>query len=261
MDNRKLKLEATLYSTDDPNHTSVVEYPDDGCNEPATNLQHTCNAPATPLQRTCNDPATPSQRPCNGAAPAQQTRNATLTNIYQKLIVTDKAAVVVAENQPICDILTQRNFISDHTPYSNIEHLPVNAPDDLVAALEAKGHTISQSKLTRLILCLRITRRFRRSTVVLINAAWIIVLFIVIYLTQIKPTLDTTTPTASAVQSLPSSLNDDAATHAATLDAAIAEWESAGGQKIYPGGRACLLAASVGMTKQQILELIKNNVK
>lgn len=45
------------------------------------------------------------------------------------------------------------------------------------------------------------------------------------------------------------------------LDAAIAEWESKTGKKIYPKGRECLAKATKGMTKAQIIKVIEKNVK
>ncbi len=45
------------------------------------------------------------------------------------------------------------------------------------------------------------------------------------------------------------------------LDQAIMEWESATGKKIYPSGRECLAKATVGMSKDQIIKVINQNVK
>ena len=45
------------------------------------------------------------------------------------------------------------------------------------------------------------------------------------------------------------------------LDQAIREWELATGKKIYPSGRECLAKATAGMSKDQIIKVIHQNVK
>ncbi len=45
------------------------------------------------------------------------------------------------------------------------------------------------------------------------------------------------------------------------LDQAIKEWETATGKKIYPKGRECLAKSTQGMTKDQIIRVIQQNVK
>ena len=45
------------------------------------------------------------------------------------------------------------------------------------------------------------------------------------------------------------------------LDQAIKEWETKTGKKIYPKGRECLAKSTKGMTKDQIIRVIQQNVK
>lgn len=45
------------------------------------------------------------------------------------------------------------------------------------------------------------------------------------------------------------------------LDKAIMEWERTTGKKIYPKGRECLAKSTKGMTKDQIIRVIQQNVK
>lgn len=45
------------------------------------------------------------------------------------------------------------------------------------------------------------------------------------------------------------------------LDQAIKEWETKTGKKIYPKGRECLKNATVGMSKDQIIKVIQQNIK
>ncbi|MCR5453410.1 MAG: hypothetical protein K6F33_00285 [Bacteroidales bacterium] len=45
------------------------------------------------------------------------------------------------------------------------------------------------------------------------------------------------------------------------LDKAIQEWEQATGKKIYPKGRECLAKSTKGMTKDQIIRVINQNIK
>lgn len=45
------------------------------------------------------------------------------------------------------------------------------------------------------------------------------------------------------------------------LDKAIMEWERTTGKKIYPKGRECLAKATAGMSKDQIIKVINQNVK
>lgn len=45
------------------------------------------------------------------------------------------------------------------------------------------------------------------------------------------------------------------------LDKAIQEWEQSTGKKIYPKGRECLAKSTKGMTKDQIIRVINQNVK
>ena len=45
------------------------------------------------------------------------------------------------------------------------------------------------------------------------------------------------------------------------LDKAIMEWERTTGKKIYPKGRECLARSTKGMTKDQIIRVIQQNVK
>lgn len=45
------------------------------------------------------------------------------------------------------------------------------------------------------------------------------------------------------------------------LDKAIMEWETKTGKKIYPKGRECLAKSTKGMTKDQIIRVIQQNVK
>ena len=45
------------------------------------------------------------------------------------------------------------------------------------------------------------------------------------------------------------------------LDQAIKEWERTTGKKIYPKGRECLAKSTKGMTKDQIIRVIQQNVK
>lgn len=45
------------------------------------------------------------------------------------------------------------------------------------------------------------------------------------------------------------------------LDRAIMEWEQTTGKRIYPAGRKCLAKSTKGMTKDQIIRVIQQNVK
>jgi hypothetical protein len=46
-----------------------------------------------------------------------------------------------------------------------------------------------------------------------------------------------------------------------TLDQAIKEWETKTGKKIYPKGRECLARSTKGMSKDQIIRVIQQNIK
>ena len=258
MDHRKLKPQATLFSIEGQPRASKVVYYDTDTDNDGTELEQCSDSVSTTSVQSTNNVSTASVQ--------RQDKNKTdIARGSKRPPETHQS--VYAEYAPIVKLLTSRNFIRLNTSntYSSLTQLPLSrAPKDLTEAVNAAGFNISRDDLAKIytaaIVCTRVPKWKVR----------IIVIFTIIVTTYAVRTsyrifapdaAQPTAATASIVQSLPSSLNDDAATHAATLDAAIAEWESAGGQKIYPGGRACLLAASVGMTKQQILELIKNNVK
>lgn len=244
MDNRK--IEYIMYEGEGDENLSQIYYPPEG--EETDNKETTKKQ----LQRLCNDNATTLQRDCNDNATTLQTRNATLQRLFQQLRVSDKTKKNVKENAALCKLLMKRGFVKNATGgLFNLYNLNINVPDTLVEAVKKEGYFIKKRKLNELILCLRINRRFKISTVVMINVIWLSALIYAFYDKEVKASVKE--PTKVEVLTAGITEND--------FDTAIREWEQATGKKIYPAGRECLKRAAKGMNKDQIVELINKNVR
>ncbi|MCR4561126.1 MAG: hypothetical protein K5685_13695 [Bacteroidales bacterium] len=241
MDIRKMKKEATLYSIEGEENATYVKYAD--CNDSATNLQ-----------RDCNDITTSSQRNCDDIAKQKQTFKATLQRLFDNGDWSkDKSALVIKENTKLYKLLTTRGFIKNVTGIYKLHTLNINVPDPLVDAVNKEGCVISKEKLSKFILCMRIQRRFKISTVILINLFWISALILAIYNPEVKASVKET----SKIEVISAAFSENES----ALDTAIREWEHSTGKKIYPAGRKALERASVGMKKDEIINLINRNVK
>ncbi|MBQ3657804.1 MAG: hypothetical protein II956_13360 [Bacteroidales bacterium] len=246
MDNRRLVKEATLYSIEGgENETKVVYGDEPDCNDFATELQQDCNDVATTLQHDCNDNAT-----------KLQTQNATLQRRFNAFIKKDKTAFIVKNNPGLRKLLLQRNFVKEATGGVNtLYNLNLNIPDTLVKAVNKKGCAITKDRLKEYILCLRIYRRFKISTVIIINVIWVSAFVVMVYFNSIEVTIKE----PQKIEVLTAGFNGGS--DESEFDLAVREYEAATGKKIYPAGRECLKRAAKGKTKNEIVELIKKNMK
>lgn len=268
MDNRKLKPEAILYSIEgQPNVTRVDYFDTDDTDNDGTELEQSSDRVGTTSVQSSDSASTTSVQSTNNVrtiSVQRQDRNKTdIARASKRPQETHQS--VYAQYYPIVKLLTSRNFIRLNTSnaYRRIIDLPLSrAPKDLTAAVNAMGYNVSRDDLAKIYTAANVCTRVPRWKVYCITVFTVIVTsYAVNTLYRIStPTPDDTQPTASTATS-PPVVSAAIIGGESPLDAAIREWESSGGAKIYPAGRQCLAAASVGMNKTQILELIKRNVQ
>jgi hypothetical protein len=267
MDNRKLKPEAILYSIEgQPNVTRVDYFDADSADNDGTELEQSSDRVGTTSVQSSDSVSTTSVQSTNNVrtiSVQHQDRNKTdIARASKRPQETHQS--VYAQYYPIVKLLTSRNFIRLNTSnaYRRIIDLPLSrAPKDLTAAVNAMGYNVSRDDLAKIYTAANVCKRVPRWKVYCITVFTVIATsYAVNTLYRISsPTPDDTQPTSTATSS--PVVSAAIIGGESPLDAAIREWESSGGAKIWPGGREALARASVGMSKTQILELINRNVK
>lgn len=248
MDIRKMKKEATLYSIEGEENATKIVY-DDGTDNVETEFEQDSDNVETVYGQCTDNVQTVSVQ--------RQDRNKTdIARSSKRPIETHYS--VFKEYSDVVKLLVSRKFVrlSTSNAYSSIEDLPLSrAPIDLTTAVNKKGFPVTRDDLAKIYtaanVCLRVPK-WKVLTIVVFA-----VFGAVIGTNAYNSITQKQNPAAEKSEVISAAFSENES----ALDIAIREWEHSTGKKIYPAGRKALERASVGMKKDEIINLININVK